>query len=407
MTTTGLAAIKSMRPLASDTSGFPDTATGLAQALEESRRRTLALMQAWCQALPGLRVPLQPNLNLPLWEWGHVGWFQTWWIGRNRQRALGLRCDPDHERLPPAWAGADDCFNSSTVAHARRWQLELPTLAHIQAELQRGLDETLELLDEAARTGQDLYFWQLVLAHEDMHQEAALYMAQALGLPMPEEWAHGHGHCHGHGHGVPAPECGRPRLEMPAHTLRIGHDPADRCFAFDNEGQAHVVSLPAFEIDAVPITWGEYLAFTRETGHPLPPAVRWLDGQALVRRFASWGPLDLNAPACFLRAADAQAWCDWAGRALPTEAQWECAARTQAGFQWGRVWEWTASTFGPYPGFVPHPYTDYSAPWFGTHRVLRGASEFTSARLLSPSYRNFFLPERGDIPAGFRTVARA
>jgi EgtB-related family protein len=126
-----------------------------------------------------------------------------------------------------------------------------------------------------------------------------------------------------------------------------------------------------------------------------------------VRRFESWRALDLDSPASFIGAKDAQAWCDWAGRALPTEAQWECAARTHEGFQWGSVWEWTASTFEPYPGFVPHPYSDYSAPWFGTHRVLRGASEFTSARLLSRSYRNFFLPERTDVPAGFRTVARA
>lgn len=380
-------------------SGFPDSASALAHALQHSRHRTLALMEAWCRALPGLRVPLEPQLNLPLWEWGHVGWFQTWWIGRNRQRALGLGCDPDHERLPPAWAEADDCFNSSTVAHARRWQLELPTLAQTKAELQRGLSETLDLLDRAARSGDDLYFWQLVLAHEDMHQEAALYMAQTIGLPMPEPWVQGHG--------VTAGGCGRRRLEIPAQTLRIGHEPADRCFAFDNECQAHEVSLPAFEIDAVPTTWGEYLAFTQDTGYPLPPAVRWVDGKALVRRFESWRAVDLDLPASFLGAKDAQAWCDWAGRALPTEAQWECAARTHEGFQWGSVWEWTASTFEPYPGFVPHPYTDYSAPWFGTHRVLRGASEFTSARLLSRSYRNFFLPERTDVPAGFRTVARA
>jgi len=356
-------------------------------------------MEAWCRALPDLRVQQEPTLNLPLWEWGHVAWFQTWWIGRNRQRALGRDCDPEYPRLPPAMPGADELFNSSTVPHARRWQVDLPGLAPTLAELQRGLDETLDLLEQAGRAGEDLYVWQLVLVHEDMHHEAALYMAQALGLPMPQAWAIGHP--------MPARQHLPGVLTVPAQTVRIGHRAHDASFAFDNESQAHEVSLPAFEIDARPVTWGDYMAFVRATGHPLPPTVRLAQGRYAARRFDAWHDLDLEAPACFLRATDAQAWCRWAGRALPTEAQWECAARTEPGFQWGQVWEWTSSTFEPYPGFVPHAYRDYSVPWFGTHRVLRGASAFTSVRLLSPSYRNFFVPERGDIPAGFRTVAVA
>ncbi|MBS1221228.1 MAG: Serine/threonine kinase, partial [Proteobacteria bacterium] len=100
------------------------------------------------------------------------------------------------------------------------------------------------------------------------------------------------------------------------------------------------------------------------------------------------------------------AWCCWAGRRLPTEAEWEAAAMTQAGFEWGQVWEWTASRFLPYPGFVAHPYRDYSAPWFGDRYVLRGASRATSPRMAHPRYRNFFLPERNDVPNGFRSCAR-
>ena len=74
-------------------------------------------------------------------------------------------------------------------------------------------------------------------------------------------------------------------------------------------------------------------------------------------------------------------------------------------FRWGQVWEWTASTFLPYPGFVPHPYRDYSAPWFGSRPVLRGASVATQARMHHPRYRNYFTPERNDVFAGFRTCA--
>jgi EgtB-related family protein len=106
-----------------------------------------------------------------------------------------------------------------------------------------------------------------------------------------------------------------------------------------------------------------------------------------------------------LTAYEAEAWCRWAGRRLPTEAQWECAALTQPQFSWGQAWEWTASRFEPYPGFMPHPYRDYSAPWFGTRRVLRGACPATSPMLAHPRYRNFFEPQRCDVFAGFRSCA--
>ena len=80
------------------------------------------------------------------------------------------------------------------------------------------------------------------------------------------------------------------------------------------------------------------------------------------------------------------------------------AAHTVAGFQWGRVWEWTATPFAPYPGFVPHPYVDYSAPWFDGRPVLKGASQATSPRMRHPKYRNYFERHRNDIMAGFRSV---
>ena len=80
-------------------------------------------------------------------------------------------------------------------------------------------------------------------------------------------------------------------------------------------------------------------------------------------------------------------------------------AARQPAFDWGQVWEWTASPFAPYPGFVAHPYRDYSAPWFHTRQVLRGGSFATQPRMKHPRYRNFFMPERNDVFAGFRTCA--
>jgi EgtB-related family protein len=104
---------------------------------------------------------------------------------------------------------------------------------------------------------------------------------------------------------------------------------------------------------------------------------------------------------------EADAWCRWAGRRLPAEVEWEVAAHTAArrGFGWGNVWEWMGTTFRPYPGFAPDPYQSYSQPWFATHKVLRGGSFATRARMKIPKYRNFYLPERDDIFCGFRSCA--
>ena len=88
----------------------------------------------------------------------------------------------------------------------------------------------------------------------------------------------------------------------------------------------------------------------------------------------------------------------------PPPAEWEYAASSgNPDFRWGELWEWTGSAFEPYPGFSADAYLEYSAPWFGTHQVLRGASFVTQQRIRSPRYRNFFMPERDDIFAGFRT----
>ncbi|MBL8352119.1 MAG: SUMF1/EgtB/PvdO family nonheme iron enzyme [Burkholderiaceae bacterium] len=114
----------------------------------------------------------------------------------------------------------------------------------------------------------------------------------------------------------------------------------------------------------------------------------------------------LDEAACHLSGFEAEAWCRWAGRRLPTEAERERAAIGRPdGFRWGQVWEWTASPFAPYPGFRPHPGGDDSAPWFDGRPVLRGASFMTQPRLRHPHYLDFVAAHRNDVPAGFRSCA--
>jgi len=388
------------------------TTSDVRAALLAARERTLALARDFAAALGAQpHVPYAPELNPPLWELGHVAWFQEWWIARNPQRGRGVHADPDAARDASLLAQADAWYDSSRVAHRRRWELPLPDAAGTHAYLERTLAGTLERLDDLPADADDdaLYFFRLVTLHEQMHAEAAVYMGESLGIARsatPDAPTASHAH----------------DIEVGATPFLLGTSAPG--FAFDNELGAHAVEVAAFAIQAEPVTWGAFLPFVEEGGYDearwwTPAGQAWLAGlrQRLpwgLRRSASgwerlrqgaWQPLRDDDVAVHLTAHEAEAWCRWAGRRLPTEIEWECAAITAPGFRWGHAWEWTASAFAPYPGFVPHPYRDYSQPWFGTRRVLRGAAPATAPALAHARYRNFFEPQRRDIFAGFRTVS--
>ena len=301
-------------------------------------------------------------VNPPRWEVGHVGWFQEFWClrGGSEERASIL-------------PNADALYNSATVPHDARWTLPLPSFSDTLAYREEVLARLVRDLDHV-----DPYFVELAIRHELMHAEAFHYTRQTLGYPEP---------------GVSAtrvsPVDGD--MECAGGVFRLGGRKDDG-FAFDNEKWSHPVLLQPFRIARRPGTYGEYRAF-RE-----PPYCK--DG--MVRRFDRWVPIDDEAPVRHVSWHDANSYCAFAGRRLPTEAEWEYAAL--AGLEnVGHVWEWTSSTFLPYPGYVRDPYKEYSEPWFGNHKVLRGASFATPPGVAHARFRNFYTPERADMFVGFRT----
>lgn len=392
----------------------------LSLALMDARNQTLHLTGQYEEALGASRfeVPCLPELNPPLWELGHIGWFQEWWLGRNLQRQRGRHCDPSATRLASVEPQADLWWNSGTVAHDSRWALSLPDVGSIKAYLLDTLESTLELLEKAPDEGDALYFYRLALFHEDMHGEALIYMAQTLGLPL--------------GLNTPGAGPAREPLLVPATRWQLGSAGTSE-FTFDNEREPHEVAVPEFEIDAQVVTWAQYVEFVDDSGYDRPElwqpqGWQWLQrkaaaegrrgpryvdqigvasGAVMQTRFGTPRRMLGGQPVMHVSWWEADAWCRWAGRRLPAEVEWEAAAHNAArrGFRWGDVWEWTGTTFRPYPGFSADPYRDYSEPWFGTHKVLRGASFATRARMKNPKYRNFYLPERDDIFAGFRSCA--
>ena len=385
----------------------------LSLALMDARNHTLRWIAGYEKALGDstLRVPLSAEVNPPLWELGHIGWFQEFWIARNLQRSRGDACDPTHPRLPSVLTHADDWYNSSAVPHDSRWTLALPDLEETRQYLVHTLETTLDLLHGSAEDDASLYLYRLALFHEDMHIEAFAYMAQTLGLHT----------------GLLAPlatHAPREALLFPATRWTLGS--ASGGFIFDNEKQRHEVAVPEFEIDAQAVTWAQYCEFVEDGGYDdkafwsddgwtwlqregrrTPRHVDQMRQGVLQRRNGKLMRVPMAQPVMHVNWWEAQAWCRWAGRRLPAEVEWEAAAHQGAsrGFRWGDVWEWTASTFQPYPGFTADPYRDYSQPWFGTHKVLRGASFATREHMRSAKYRNFYLPQRDDMFCGFRSCA--
>jgi iron(II)-dependent oxidoreductase len=410
----------------------------LSLQLRDARHRTKALTEDLRgQQLFGPKLAI---VNPVLWELGHVAWFQERWC---------LRLRADESLSESVLEGADALYDSAKVAHDTRWYLPLPSLGATLDYQQRVLERVLERLQREPDDPWLAYFVQLAIFHEDMHAEAFHYTRQTLGYADPL------------GNGAPQGGAELPGdVEVAGGTYLIGAS-RNSGFHFDNEKWAHPVEITPFRMARAPVTNREFLEFVSEGGYErrewwspegwerkggarAPRYWTKRDREWLERRFSDWRPLRGELPVMHVDWHEANAYCRYAGRRLPAEAEWEVAASLAAGgrrrYPWGdspegsranlggagrvavdrfasgdsssgcrqmigNVWEWTSSAFVPYPGFVCDPYREYSEPWFGTHKVLRGGGFATPARLIANSWRNFYTPDRGDIFAGFRTCA--
>ena len=383
----------------------------LTAALQELRTHTLSAFRAYERANL-LHIPYQPELNPPLWELGHIAWFQEYWIGRNKHRSEGTDWQIGRPQNTSLLITSDQWFDSAKVQHVTRWDQALLTRETCLTYAEQTLEQTLALLQIDAESSSTLYFYWLVLQHEAMHLEASAYMAQALAIPFNPMWVsdHANGTTGEIANastlakaGASQPRSRQTTTRLPTQSWTLG-SAADQ-FCFDNELIARPVALKTFEIDLEPVCWAQYMSFIAATGHRLPLYVRQTGSSFEIQTFGVWAPMNMQDSAVHLSWDDAQAYCAWAQRRLPTEAEWDYAARTTPNFNWGEVWEWTQDTFEPFDGFVVHPYAEYSAPWFGTRKVLRGAAAVTHSVLRHVQYRNFFTPERRDIYSGFRTCS--
>ncbi|HEY8185781.1 MAG TPA: selenoneine synthase SenA [Pyrinomonadaceae bacterium] len=437
----------------------------LIEALKETRARTLELVDDLNdEQLMGPRLQIVNPLR---WEIGHLAWFQEYWVLRH----LG--------RQPAILSYGDELYDSARVAHDTRWDLPLlerdATLNYMSHVLERVIEQATSVSHPLRDDGYDHdYFLSLVLLHEQMHDEAITYTRQTLSYPPP----------------AISISATRSQKQIPVLTQSDTYLTGDveilggkfslgsssgQAFTFDNEQPAHLVEIRPFAISRTAVSNDEFKHFVEDGGygrrelwtvegwqwrtsvgadHP----VYWRrEGNScwLRRNFDEWLALDGRLPAIHINWYEADAYCRWAARRLPTEVEWEFAASAEpaqedrgltfhkrrypwgddlptperANLDWcvmgcvpvntlpagdssfgcrqmiGNVWEWTASDFAPYPGFVAGPYKEYSQPWFGDHKVLRGGCWVTRSRLIHNSYRNFYTPDRRDVWAGFRTCA--
>ena len=430
-------------------------ASELADWVRDARAHTLALVADLSDEQ--LRVPRMGIINPVLWEIGHAAWFQEKWVLR------------DGGDKPSIQGDADRLYDSIAIDHDIRWDLPLATREGTLAYMREVHERVLQRLESVAAESleqRDAYLNVLSVYHEDMHCEALTYTRQTLAYA-PPKLGHqrvepppaigleelGDVEVPGGSFMLGSP----PDEPFVFDNEKWEHGVDVRPFAISRtavtQGRyASFVDQGGYENDDLWCDHGLRWRAEVTAKHP----VYWRRSRRGWERrdFDTWTPLEPNKAMIHVNWHEARAYCRWADRRLPTEIEWEVAAagepaaggglserkrrypwgdrppepgRANLDWRWmgcvdvtalpdgdsafgcrqmiGNTWEWTESTFGPFPGFSPDAYKEYSSPWFDTHKVLRGGCFATRGRLIRNMLRNFYTPDRRDISAGFRTCA--
>ena len=421
----------------------------IARELTGARQRTTLLTDSVDEAdLVRQHSPLMSPL---VWDLAHIANQEELWL----LREVGGR-EPMHPEIDPLY----DAFE-----HPRSERPTLPLLPPAEARAYghevRG--RVLDLLDRAPFSGTRLlgdgFAFGMIAQHEVQHDETMLITHQIrAGAPVLAARAPD-----------PAPA---DAFRLPSEVLVPGGPftmgTSTEPWALDNERPAHTVQVAPFYLDTTPVTCGAYAQFIDDGGYDDPrwwTAAGWehrqdagltaplywrSEGPQWTRRvFGRQEPIVPNEPVLHVSWYEADAYARWAGRRLPTEAEWEKAARFDPAtgltrrYPWGNadpdtshanlgqaflrpapagsypggaapcgarqligdVWEWTSSDFSPYPGFEAWPYKEYSEVFFGPeYKMLRGGSFAVSPVVSRGTFRNWDYPIRRQIFAGFRTA---
>jgi len=434
--------------------------------LDWTRKRTETLVCSLHETQ--LDIPWHPGVNPPLWEMGHAAFFYEVFVF-NR-----LDGTPSYD------PSMDDLWDSFHIDHRDRWNRDLfPGRAQTLEYFNTIYDRLAQRIESEPLTDQALYLYRYAIYHQNMHIESLIWCRQTVGYPAPpgtDFYRPAPGEPHDGDALIPAGEW---LIGMPGES----GDYAREDFAFDNEKPRFTLNLDQFAISRCLVSNRQFIEFIEDGGYRRPelwsfggqkwlqtesdvalvhgsnePLLRlprhplywrWHDEQWQERVFGDWRAIEPDAPVTHVTFWEAEAWCRWAGRRLPTEFEWEAAALgNRPGepfrrFPWGNaapddrhadlnggamarnpvcdfpegdspfgcrqmtgtVWEWTSSQFFPYDGFKVDMYPFMSTLQFGDHKVTRGGSCATSSCLIRGTYRQAYLPLRNDAYTGFRTCA--
>jgi iron(II)-dependent oxidoreductase len=418
--------------------------------LADARERTHWLVESLSGAdLERVHDPLMSPL---VWDLGHIAAFEDLWVSGRGTGMVPLRPD------------LMEVYDAAETPRAHRGDLPYLRYADALDYMERVRDRALRVLDRMDLSPGlgDLhsggFLWELLVQHEHQHNET---MLQCLQLAAPGTYSPPR-------RAIPPAPADPPRGMARVEAGRSEQGDAGVWFAYDNERPRHEVELRAFEIDRLPVTNGDYAEFVEDGGYTRPElwsAAGWKwrsrDGikrplywsaDVSERRFDRVTDIDPTRPVMHVCWYEADAFARWAGKRLPTEAEWEKAAAwgpfasgphrqpwgdeppshevanlDQTAFapapagaypdgasaygvlgMVGDAWEWTASDFTGYPGFRAYPYSEYSELFFGDeYKVLRGGSWATRTRVIRNTMRNWDYPERRQIFAGFRCARDA